>query len=147
MLNIVNNPCKQDKDGTVSARTVKLGTHTSYEIRTTPIAFQGRGQRSSSHAYYLLFNHVNKIKTELFGLGPSNLVHILAITRGWYVLLFKVRGLRSRSKIANYNVNSLLNSPVGHILLCLHCSSSYCLQSEEDCQLRDVWKCRENCKG
>ena len=34
----------------ISARTVKLGTHTSYGKRTTPINLQGQGQRSRLHA-------------------------------------------------------------------------------------------------
>ena len=50
-------------------------------------------------------------------LSPSN-VHILAMIRGWHVLLFKIRGQRSRSHIANYNVISLIiiDLPVGCIL-------------------------------
>ena len=80
------------------------------------------------------------IQTEPFKLGPSNLVHILLMTRGRHLLVFKVRGQRSRSHtihlllslehkvkpfyIANYDVISLLNSPVWRILQCLHCSCS-----------------------
>ena len=41
---------------------------------------------------------VNMIQTEPFLLGPSNLVHILLMTRGQYLLIFKVRGQRSRSQ-------------------------------------------------
>ena len=37
--------CKHDTDRTVSARTVKLGTITSYDKRTTPIAFEGQGSK------------------------------------------------------------------------------------------------------
>ena len=37
--------CKHDTDWTVSARTVKLGTHTTYDKRTTPIDFQGHGSK------------------------------------------------------------------------------------------------------
>ena len=40
---------------------------------------------------------VNTIETEPFQLGPSNLVHILLMTRGRTLLNFKVRGQRSRS--------------------------------------------------
>ena len=68
---------------------------------------------------------VNQIKTEPFGLGPSNLVHMLAMTRGQHVLLFKTRDQRvARSHIANYNVTFFLNSPVAHILQRLRCSFS-----------------------
>ena len=35
---------KHDTDWTVPARTVKLGTITSYDKRTTPIDFQGQGK-------------------------------------------------------------------------------------------------------
>ena len=39
----------------------------------------------------MLLNLVNKIKTESFWLGPSNLVHILVMTGGRHLLIFKVR--------------------------------------------------------
>ena len=39
---------------------------------------------------------VNTIETEPFQLGPSNLVHILFMTRGQTLLIFKVGGQRSR---------------------------------------------------
>ena len=42
-------------------------------------------------------NLVNTIQTEPFQLGPSNLVYILLMTKGQHILLFKVRGQRSRS--------------------------------------------------
>ena len=41
---------------------------------------------------------VNMIQTEPLQLGPSNLVHILLMTRGQTLLIFKVRGQRSRSQ-------------------------------------------------
>ena len=43
---------------------------------------------------------VNTIQTKPFQLGSSNLVHvhILLITRGRHLLIFKVRGQRSRSQ-------------------------------------------------
>ena len=39
MLHFVVKPCKHDTDLTVSARTVKLGTHTTNNKRKTPIGF------------------------------------------------------------------------------------------------------------
>ena len=44
-LSIVVKPCKHDTDWTVSARSIKLGTHTSYDKRTTAIDFQGQGSK------------------------------------------------------------------------------------------------------
>ena len=44
-----------------------------------------------------MLNLVNRIQTEPFKLGPSNLVHILLMTRGRHLSIFKVRGQRSRS--------------------------------------------------
>ena len=41
----VHKACKHDADCTVSARTVKFGTHTTYDKRTTPIDFQGQGSK------------------------------------------------------------------------------------------------------
>ena len=40
-LDIAVKPCKQDEDITVSARSIKLGTHTSYDNWTTLTDFQG----------------------------------------------------------------------------------------------------------
>ena len=40
---------------------------------------------------------VDTIQSEPFQLGPSNLVHLLLMTRGQTLLIFKVRGQRSRS--------------------------------------------------
>ena len=40
---------------------------------------------------------VDTIQTEPFKLGPSNLVHLVLMTRGRNLLIFKVRGQRSRS--------------------------------------------------
>ena len=41
---------------------------------------------------------VNTIQTEPLQLGPSNLVHILLMTRERTLLIFKVWGQRSRSQ-------------------------------------------------
>ena len=41
---------------------------------------------------------VNRTRTELFKLGPSIFVHVLLMTRGRQLLIFKVRGQRSRSR-------------------------------------------------
>ena len=38
-----------------------------------------------------------RVQTELFKLGPSNLVHLLLMTRGRILMIFKVRDQRSRS--------------------------------------------------
>ena len=92
----VHKACRHDTDS-VSARTVKLGTHTTYDKRTKPIDFQGQGSKVKVTRYTLLLNLVNIIQTELFQLGPSNLIHILLMTRGRTLLIFKVMGQRSRS--------------------------------------------------
>ena len=60
LINIVVKPCKQDYDRTVTARTVKLCTHTSYDKRTTPIAFQSQGSNIKVIAKALLLIPVNK---------------------------------------------------------------------------------------
>ena len=82
----------------VSARTVQLGTNTFYDKKTIPIAFQGQGSKVKVTRYTLLLNLVNMctIQTEPFQLRPSNLVHSLLMTRGRRLLIFKVRGQRSR---------------------------------------------------
>ena len=99
--------------------TIKLGTHTSYDKRTTPIDFQGQGSKVEVTRYTLLLNLVNMIHTEPFQLWPSNLVRTLLMTRGWHLYIFKVMGQRSKINpfyIANYKVISLFKSPVGRIL-------------------------------
>ena len=94
----VRKACKHDRDWTVPARTVKLGTHTTYDKRTNPIDYQGQGSKVKVTCWTLLLNIVNRIQTEPFQLGPLNLVHILLMTRGQYLLIFKVMGQRSRSQ-------------------------------------------------
>ena len=92
--------CKHDRDWTVLARTVKLGKHTTYmnDKRTNIIDFQGQGSKVKVTRWTLLLNFVIRIQTEPFQLGPLNLVHILLMTRGQYLLIFKVMGQRSRSQ-------------------------------------------------
>ena len=93
----VHKACKHNTDWTIPARTVKLGTHTTYDKRSNPIDFQGHGSKFKITCYTLMLNHVNTIQTEPFQLGPSNFVHILLMTRGGTLLIFKVMGQRSRS--------------------------------------------------
>ena len=94
----VHKACRHDTDRTISARTVKLGTHITYDKRKNPIDFQGHGSKVKVTRYTLLLNLVNTIQTEPFQLGPSNLVHRLLMTRGRHLLTFKVMGQRSRSQ-------------------------------------------------
>ena len=61
MLYIVVKPCKHDTNWTISARTVNLGTHTTYDKMTTPVDFQGHGSKVKVTCKALLLNHVNKI--------------------------------------------------------------------------------------
>ena len=93
----VHKSCKHDTDWTVPARTFKLCTLTSYDKRTNPIDFQGQGSKVKVTRNTLLLNLVDTIQTEPFKIGPSNLVHILLMTRGRHLLISKVRGQRSRS--------------------------------------------------
>ena len=93
----VHKACKHDTDWTVPAKTFKLGTLTTYDKRTKPIDFQGHGSKVKVTCNTLLLNLVNTIQTEPFKLGPSNLVHILLMTRRRHLLISKVRGQRSRS--------------------------------------------------
>ena len=49
----VHKACKHNTNWTVSARTIKLGTHTSYDKRSNPIDFQGQRSRSHTRHYCL----------------------------------------------------------------------------------------------
>ena len=91
--------CKHDTKWTVSAWTVKLGTHTPYDKRMTPIDFQGQGSKIKVTCYKLLLNLVNMIQTEPFQLGPSNLLHIQCTSydKRKTPIDFQGQGQRSRS--------------------------------------------------
>ena len=93
----VHKACRHDTDWTVPARIFKLGTLTTYDKRTNPIDFQGQGSKVKVTRKTLLLNLVNTIQTEPFKLGPSNLVHILLMTRGRQLLISEVMGQRPRS--------------------------------------------------
>ena len=111
---------------------------TTYDKRMTPVDFQGQGSKVKVTCQTLLLNLVNTIQTEPFQLGPSNLVHILLMTNGRHLLIFKVMGSRVKAtrytlllnlvnrinpfSIANYNFISFLNSTVGRILQRWRCS-------------------------
>ena len=50
----VRKACKRDRDWTVPARAVKLGTHTTCDKRTNPIDFQGQGSKVKVTCWTLL---------------------------------------------------------------------------------------------
>ena len=79
-LHFVVKPYKHNTDWTVSAGTVKLSTHTTFDKRKTPIDFQVRGHRSRSHATLCCLT---------LYIGSSNLVQILLMTRWWHLSLSK----------------------------------------------------------
>ena len=66
----------------VVPRVAPIGITLSGVKRTTPIDFQGQGSKVKVTRKTLLLNLVNTIQTETLQLGPSNLVHILLMTRG-----------------------------------------------------------------
>ena len=72
----VDKACKHDTDWTVPVLPSHLvHVYTPYDKRTSPIDFQGQGSKVKVTHYTLLLNLVNTIQTEMFQLGPSNLVH------------------------------------------------------------------------
>ena len=50
----VHKACKHDIDQTVSARTVKLGTHITYDKGKNPIDFQGHGSKVKVTCYNIV---------------------------------------------------------------------------------------------
>ena len=66
VVHIVVKPCKHDTDFTVSARTVKLCTHTTYDKRTTSNNFQGQGSKVKVTYLILLLNLLHKINPFYF---------------------------------------------------------------------------------
>ena len=114
LLNLVNTiqtePFQPGPSNLVHRLLMTRGRH--------PIDSQGHGSKVKvtryTSLYTLLFNLVNMIQIELFQLGlsnfvhillmtrGSNLVHILLMTRGRTLLIFKVRGQRSRSQATHF---------------------------------------------
>ena len=65
----------------------------------SPIDFQGQGSKVKVTRYTVLLKFVNTIQTEPFQLGPSNLIHILLMTRRIHLLISKVK---KGSKVTYY---------------------------------------------
>ena len=110
---------------------VKLGTHTTYDKRTTPIDFSRSGVKGQGHTLHIV---VKPCKHHTDGTVSAMFVKLGTHTtfdKRTSPIAFKDRCLRSRSNlvnkinpfyIANYYVISLLNSPVGRILQRWRCS-------------------------
>ena len=77
--------------------------------RQYPLIFQVRGSKVKVTCYTQLLNFVNTIQIEPFQLGPPNFVHIHLMTRGGHLLIFKVRGQRSRQHTRHSCKTLLLN--------------------------------------
>ena len=78
---------------------IKLGRHVSHSERMDPIDFGG--WRSKVKVTIDIFGNklVNMIEAKLFCASLSNLAEILAIVRGWTLLILEARGQRSRSQL------------------------------------------------
>ena len=84
LLNLVN---------TTQTKPIQLGSSNLVHILLI-IDFQCQGSKVKVTRYILM---LTTIQTKPLKLGPSNLVHILLMIRGRHLLIFKVRGQRSRS--------------------------------------------------
>ena len=71
---------------------IKLGRHVSHSERMNPIDFGG--QRSKVKVTIDIYGNklVNAIEAKPLCASLSNLADMLAIVRGWSLLIFEVRG-------------------------------------------------------
>ena len=78
---------------------IKLGIHDGHNERMDPIDFGG--QRSMVKVTIHIYGNkpVNMVETKLLYASSSNLADILAIVRGWILLILEVGGQRSRSQL------------------------------------------------
>ena len=72
--------------------SIKLGRHVSHGERIDPIDFVG--QRSEVKVTIDMYANklVNMIETKLLFATSSNLADMLAIVKGWTLLILKVKG-------------------------------------------------------
>ena len=91
-------PCERDRNWTILCIFIKLGTLLNYDERMNPIDFGG--QRSKVKVTMDIYGNklVNTIATKLLCASWSNLADMLAMVRGWTLLILEVRGQRSRSQ-------------------------------------------------
>ena len=94
----VHWPCDHDKDYTVACFSFKLGRHVNHDERMNPIDFGGPRSKVKVTMDIYGYKLVNTIETKLLCASWSNLADMLAMVRGWPLLIFEVRGKRSRSQ-------------------------------------------------
>ena len=77
---------------------IKLGRHVNHGERMNPIDCEG--QRSKVKVIMDIYGDklVNTINTKLLCISSSNLAKMLTLVRGWTLLIFEVRGKKSRSQ-------------------------------------------------
>ena len=94
----VQGPCEHDRDYTVAYFFVKLGGLVNHDERMNLIYFGG--QRSKFKVTIDIYGNklVNTIETTPLHISLSNFVDMLTMLRGWTLLVFEVRGQRSRSQ-------------------------------------------------
>ena len=98
----VRGPCEHNRDYTVSCFFVKLGRHVNHE-GMNPIDFGG--QRSKVKVTMDIYGNklVNTIETKPLCISLSNLADMLAMVRGWTLLILgsEVRGQGHNGHIWN----------------------------------------------
>ena len=101
----VRGPCEHDRDYTVTCFFVKLGRHVNHDERMNPINFGG--QRSKVKVTMDIYGNklVNTIETKPLCASWSNLADMLAMVRGWTLLILEVGGQRSRSQWAYMEIS------------------------------------------
>ena len=85
-------PCEHDRNFTVVCLFIKLGRYVHYDERMNPIDFGG--QRSKVKVTIPIYGNklVNTIEAKPLCAFSSNLEDMLAIVRGWILLILEVKG-------------------------------------------------------
>ena len=91
-------PCEHDRNFTVVCLFIKFGRHFYYDEKMNPIDFGGRRSKVKVTLHMYGNKLVNKIETKPLCASPSNSAYMLAIVRGWFLLILEVRGQRLRSQ-------------------------------------------------
>ena len=105
----VRGHCEHDRDYTIACFFVKLGRHVSHDERMNPIDFEG--QRSKVKVTMGIYGNklLNTIAIKPLIASWSNLADMLAMLRGWTLLILKVTGQRSKVTMDIYG-DKLLNT-------------------------------------
>ena len=88
----VHGPCEHDRDYTIVCFFVKLGRDVNHDKRMNPIESEGR--RSKVKVTIDIYGNKleNSVEAKPLCASSSNLAYMLAIVRGWTLLILEAKG-------------------------------------------------------